>query len=60
LPERTILERAFELAKSGKIGSMDELRAKLHAEGYLESRAQISGPTLQRQLRDLMRAANRA
>jgi hypothetical protein len=57
LSERTVLERAFELAQSGDVDSLEELRLKLHAEGYHESRAQISGPALQRQLRDLMRAA---
>jgi hypothetical protein len=57
LSQLTILERAFELARSGDIDSLEHLRLKLHAEGYLDSRSQIAGPTLQRQLRDLMRAA---
>lgn len=51
-PTKSTLERAFELAKSGRFASMSELRAAIKAEGY--TAAQIEGPALGRQLRRLM------
>jgi LmbE family N-acetylglucosaminyl deacetylase len=50
---RTALERAFELARSGKVFTVDELRRKLGSEGYMAS--QIDGRALSRQLRELIR-----
>lgn len=50
---KTALERAFDLARSGRFSSMTDIRTALAAEGY--STAQIDGPVLQRQLRGLMR-----
>ena len=47
----TTLERAFELARSGKYAGVSELRQQLKTEGY--SPDQLTGPTLLRQLRDL-------
>jgi hypothetical protein len=47
----TQLERAFQLAKSGRYGSVDEIRNQLRSEGYFET--QISGNALTRQLRGL-------
>jgi hypothetical protein len=44
----TALERAFQLAKSGKCTSLADLKKRLHAEGY--SIAQITGRTLAKQL----------
>lgn len=52
---KTTLERAFELAKSGKFEKIRELQRALSAEGF--SVHQISGPTLFDQLRKLMKAA---
>src|SRR5262245_54454905 len=49
------LERAFELARSGKCASMDEVRWRLRAEGY--STEQLIGPVLMQQLRELLQAA---
>jgi hypothetical protein len=51
----TALERAFELAHTGKYRSTTELRAVLKTEGY--STSQIDGPALGRQLRNIMRAS---
>lgn len=48
----TTLERAFELAKSGKCGSVDDIRRALISEGFRVS--QLEGPLLRRQLRDLI------
>ena len=50
---KTTLERAFELAKSGSVLNMAELHSKLTREGYMLN--QIDGPTLRRQLSQLMR-----
>jgi hypothetical protein len=50
---KTTLERAFELAKSGSVLNMAELHSKLKREGYMLN--QIDGPTLRRQLSQLMR-----
>lgn len=51
----TPLERAFELAKSGKCRSVEEIRRILHAEGYRT--VQIEGPLLRKQLRSLITQA---
>lgn len=49
----TALERAFELARSGRVSSMTELRLVLKAEHFTLS--QVSGPFLTRQLTALIR-----
>lgn len=49
------LERAFQLARSGSVISIGEIRAVLTREGYNGS--QIEGPQLKRQLRGLIEAA---
>ena len=49
----TTLERAFELAKSGSVSNMNELRATIKREGYAVT--QMDGPALGRQLRALIR-----
>ena len=55
---QTALERAFELARSGKYRSMDDLRHRLSREGY--DRRQLDGRALSRQLRGLMASASAA
>ena len=52
----TVLERAFELARSGRCRTIDDIHRQLKAEGY--STHQIMGPWLHRQLRSLMQDAN--
>jgi hypothetical protein len=47
----TALERAFDLARTGKYAGLSELRQQLKTEGY--SIEQLSGPVLLRQLREL-------
>jgi hypothetical protein len=54
----TCLERAFQLAQSGKYGSIAELKKQLSIEGF--SVAQVTGTALSRQLRALIRAAQAA
>jgi hypothetical protein len=49
----TILERAFALAGSGKVASLDDLRQQLKAEGFRDG-GQMTGPSLTRQLAQLI------
>lgn len=53
----TALERAFQLAKSGNVATIDALKHRLRAEGY--SDATIKGKTLSKQLRALIHATQR-
>jgi hypothetical protein len=54
----TALERAFDLARTGKYAGVSELRQQLKSEGY--SVEQLSGPALLRQLRELCTASQAA
>ena len=54
-PNKTTLERAFELAKSGRVTSVPDLRQQIKSEGY--SPRDIDGPALCRQLRGLIARA---
>ncbi len=56
-PQKLILERAFELARSGECQSIPAIRKKLHAEGYSKVAIEsiFSGRALQKQLLDLCR-----
>jgi thymidylate kinase len=49
------VERAFQLARSGKFSALNELKARLNSEGY--SVATIEGPSLAKQLRDLIKTS---
>lgn len=49
------LERAFQLAKSGHVGRVEELRVVLKNEGYFL--AEIQGPILLKQLRQAIKTA---
>jgi len=53
IPNQTALERAFELARSGKFKTVSELKTAIGKEGYLVS--QLDGPMLQRQLRVVLK-----
>ena len=53
----TVLERAFELARSGDCSSPSDIRDMLRREGYIDVTSQIAGPTLLKQLRTLCRDA---
>jgi hypothetical protein len=54
----TALERAFQLARLGKVSGLSEIRKVLNPEGY--SDGQIEGPALKRQLTDLIETARQA
>ena len=55
-PNMTTIERAFELAKSGKYTSVAEIKQKLQNEGY--SLVQLEGRELAKQLRELIKGAS--
>ena len=46
------LERAFQLARSGRYATLDHIKRRLKAEGY--STEQITGGVLSKQLRALI------
>ena len=56
--ETSTLERAFELARSGQVGSVPDLRLMLAQEGYIVS--QIDGPELGRKLRNRIQSTCQA
>jgi hypothetical protein len=51
----TTLERAFQLARSGRVSTIADIVGSLKRAGY--SIDQIEGPALKRQLANLIRAA---
>jgi hypothetical protein len=53
----TTMERAFDLARSGRFTNLSEVMTSLNREGC--SPSQIEGPLLKRQLTDLIKAARR-
>jgi len=54
-PTVAVIERAFQLAKSGQYASVADIKKKLNAEGY--SVATVTGGVLLSQLRALIKAA---
>jgi hypothetical protein len=52
----SIIERAFDLASSGRVQSVSEIRSALKLEGYSED-WHIQGPTLTKQLMKLIAKA---
>ena len=55
MPEQTALERAFELARSGRFTRVEEIITQLRQERHRSD--QVIGPVLRRQLRDLIAEA---
>jgi hypothetical protein len=51
----TALERAFDLAKTGRYATLGEIKQALHHEGY--STASLTGPLLMKQIRQLIAAS---
>jgi hypothetical protein len=51
----TALERAFQVAKSGRVKDLEEIRMLLRREGHDVS--QLQGPLLRSQLKKLIEAA---
>ena len=59
MTQQTTIERAFEIARSGKCASVNEIRQQLRAERFDQVDAYLAGPQLSRQLRDLCQQARR-
>jgi hypothetical protein len=53
----TALERAFQLARSGHMATVENIKKRLKQEGYDERAVADGGPSLTTQLRGLIRAA---
>lgn len=51
-----IIERAIQLAKGGACKDIPDLERKLAAEGYASISAYLSGSSLRKQLRQLMKS----
>jgi hypothetical protein len=56
-PNRSALERAFQLARSGQVSTIDDIRKVLRREGYDASNMYV-GPSLRSQLRELIKTAH--
>ena len=56
-PNLSALERAFQLARSGQVSNVEDIRKRLKQEGY-DSRAVDVGRSLQSQLRELIKVAH--
>jgi hypothetical protein len=54
---RTVLERAYDLAKTGDCTGVTDIKARLEAEGYGAVEAELYGPTVSAALRRLCLAA---
>jgi len=54
-PNKTALERAFELARNGRCRNMLDLKRLLHQDGY--STIQLEGKSLRKQLIALIKDA---
>ena len=58
LKEKAVLERAFELARTGDYGTRSQIGRALEREGYTISEvAQLAGASVTRQLNGLCRSA---
>ena len=56
----SVVERAFEIAKSGKVANTAELRKQLTAEGYTNNAQFLAGRTLSNQLTRMIAEARMA
>ncbi len=53
-PNVTSVERAFQLARTGRYSDVEQIRKRLKQEGYAQD--QIAGRSLFRQLLEIIRA----
>jgi len=51
----TIIERAFEIARSGRARSMTDIRTQLRREGFDHVQSHLRSAALQKQLKALIR-----
>jgi hypothetical protein len=59
MTDPTLLERAFDLARSGRFASVADIRLALKRERFEQVEAHLAGPSLARQLRGLCEEARR-
>ena len=59
-PQKPVIERAFELARTGEFAVLKTLERALWAEGYSRCSTHLSSPSLRRQLRTICRETNKA
>ena len=59
-PLKPLLERAFELARSGQYSKVEDIERKLGDEGYPKTSAHWNSTTLRKQLREACQKALRA
>ena len=52
-----MIERAFELARSGSVANIPELERALKSEGFAAPHMHFMGTSLRKQLNTLMKAA---
>jgi hypothetical protein len=52
------VERAYELARSGRFRTVGEIKIRVRAEGYYDAVAQLEGRTISAALRRLIVAAH--
>ncbi|RYD90176.1 MAG: hypothetical protein EOP61_30130 [Sphingomonadales bacterium] len=57
MTSKTVLERAFELARSGQFSRWNEVAKRLSREGYMGVTSHFSGVHLRRQINELCLAA---
>jgi hypothetical protein len=60
MSDPTLLERAFDLARSGRFASVADIRTALKRERYEQVEAHLAGPSIARQLRALCEEARRS
>jgi hypothetical protein len=53
----SVVERAFQISKSGIVANMDELHARLTAEGYSDNAQYLAGRSILKQLKLLIATA---
>lgn len=56
----SLLERAYQIARSGECAGLSDLRKQLRAEGHQQIEGHLSGLALRRELAALIDAANPA
>jgi hypothetical protein len=59
MARKTLMERAFELASESGCRDIDEIRRKLTAENFANVDAHLSGVTVRKQLRSIIRERSR-
>jgi hypothetical protein len=58
-PQKPFVERAFEMARSGRFATLETMERALHDEGYPKVSPHWNSTTLRKQLRKLCRETSR-